>query len=181
MFGGRSGVAHAAKTYPTARIMVCDRDEVYGYQDGYESIKEPLLIAWSKDPKVPAGRNSAKAKSTASRVASNWQADVPVCVEGLVLSGETLFLAGSPRIDRNRVLDLLAKQTVDQYHADPRFRNAEDTITGKRGGVLYAVKKGNGTKLMQLELPSIPVFDGLVAADKCLYISMRNGVVMCLR
>ena len=52
MFGGRSGVAHAARTYPTARIMVCDEDKVYGYQDGYESVKEPLLMAWNKDAKV---------------------------------------------------------------------------------------------------------------------------------
>jgi hypothetical protein len=33
---------------------------------------------------------------------------------------------------------------------------------------------------MQVDLPSTPVFDGLIAADKRLYISMKNGAVMCL-
>jgi hypothetical protein len=111
---------------------------------------------------------------------SNWQANVPVCAEGLVLSGDMLFMAGSPRIDRSKIIELLAKQNVDRYNADPLFRNAEDTITGRTGGVLCAIKKDDGTKLMQIDLPSIPVFDGLIAADKRLYISMRNGVVICL-
>jgi outer membrane protein assembly factor BamB len=180
MFGGRAGVAHAARTYPTARIMVCDNDEVYGYQDGYESVSEPLLIAWNKDAKVITKKSNRKGKKASTRVISNWQADVPVCAEGLVLSGDILFMAGSPRIDRSQVLELLRKQNVDLYDADPRFRNAEDTITGEKGGVLFAAKKYDGTKLMQIELPSIPVFDGLIAADRRLYISMRDGVVICL-
>jgi len=178
MFGGRSGVAQAARTYPTARIMVCDTDEVYGYQDGYESVKEPLLIAWNKDAQVI--RKRSKGKKTITQVVSNWQAKVPVCAEGLVLSGDALFMAGSPRVDRGKVLELLVKQTVDRYDAAPLFSNAEDTITGKKGGVLCAVNKSDGMKLMQIDLPSIPVFDGLIAADKRLYISMRNGVVICL-
>jgi hypothetical protein len=181
MFGGRSGVAHAARTYPTGRIMVCDNDEVYGYQDGYESVNEPLLIAWNKDAKAITTKSDSKGKKSSTRVISNWQANVPVCVEGLVLSGDTLFMAGSPRIDRSNVLELLEKQNVDLYDADLRFRNAEDTITGRKGGVLYAAKKADGTKLMQIELASSPVFDGLIAANKRLYISMRNGVVICFK
>jgi hypothetical protein len=181
MFGGRSGVAHAARTYPTARIMVSDNDEVYGYQDGYESVKEPLLLAWNKDAEVITKKNNSQGKKkTVAQVISNWQTKVPVCVEGLVLSGDTLFMAGSPQIDRGGVLELLGMQNVDLYHADTRFRNAEDTITGEKGGVLCAAKKDDGTKRMQIELPSIPVFDGLIAADERLYISMRDGAVICL-
>lgn len=178
MFGGRSGVAHAARIYPTARIMVCEEDAVYGYQDGYESVREPRLIAWNKDAKVVT-KNSGSKGRRASQVSNNWQADVPVCVEGLVLSEDRLFMAGSPRIDRNPVRELLAKQNADRYDADPLFKSTEDTITGKKGGVLYGAKKENGARLMQIDLPSIPVFDGLIAADERLYISMRNGVVMC--
>jgi len=183
MFGGRRGVTTAVKTYPTARIMVCDENEVYGYQDGYESIKAPSLIGWNKDAEVIKKRTGTgkKRRVVSQRVASNWQAEVSVCAEGLVLSGDTLFMAGSARIDRGKVLELLQKQTVDRYDADPLFRDAEDTITGKKGGVLYAAKKSDGAKLMQVGLPSIPVFDGLIAADERLYVSMRNGVVMCLR
>ncbi len=182
MFGGRRGVAHAARTYPTARIMVCDRDQVFGYQDGYESVRNPFLRAWDKAAKVVKKTSTGKGKKrTYTKVISNWQAETPVCAEGLVLSGDTLFMAGSPVFDRGKVLELLKTQTVDRYDPDPLFKSVEDTIVGKKGGVLYAAAKADGTKLMQMALPSIPVFDGLVAADRRLYISMRNGVVMCLR
>jgi hypothetical protein len=160
--------------------MVCDSDKVYGYQDGYESVKEPVLMAWNKDAEVVTKKSDTKGERAIIRVISNWQVRVPVCAEGLVLSGDTLFMAGSPTIDRSKLLELLAKQNVDLYNADSRFRNAEDTITGKKGGILYAARKDDGTKLMQVELPSIPVFDGLIAADKRLYVSMKNGVVICL-
>ena len=115
------------------------------------------------------------------KVANNWRADVPVCAEGLVLCGDTLFMAGSPRVDRDKVVELLKAQNVDRYHADPLFKDAEDTITGRKGGILYAAKKDDGTKLSQMALPSIPVFDGLIAADERLYVSMRNGELMCLK
>ena len=178
MFGGRSGVAHAARIYPAARIMVCEGDEVYGYQDAYESVKAPRLIAWDKDAKVVTKKSGSKGNS-ASQVSNRWQADVPVCAEGLVLSGNTLFMAGSPRLDRDPLREFLGEQNADRHDADPRFTSAEDTITGKKGGVLYAARKEDGARLMQIGLPSIPVFDGLIAADERLYISMRSGVVMC--
>ncbi len=181
MFGGRSGVAQAAKTYPTARIMVCDGDQVYGYQDGYESIKTPQLMAWDKDAKVVTRKSTSNGKQVVQRrVTSNWQTSVPLCVEGLVLSGDTLFLAGSPAIDRDRVLQSLSRQNVDRYDAETVFRDAEDTITGKKGGVLCAVNRNDAAQLMQIELPSTPVFDGLVAAEQRLFVSLNSGAVLCL-
>jgi hypothetical protein len=90
-----------------------------------------------------------------------------------MLTGKTL-----PYTD-SKILELLKEQYVDLYDADPRFRNAEETITGEKGGVLCARRKDDGTNLMRIDLPSVPVFDGLIAADNHLYISMRNGVVMC--
>ena len=57
-------------------------------------------------------------KKAYNRLISNWQANVPVCVEGLVLSGDTLFMAGSPRIDRGMIYELLEKQKVDRFRAD---------------------------------------------------------------
>jgi hypothetical protein len=160
--------------------MVCDAREVYGYQDGYESVNEPLLIAWNKDAEVAGKQSKNRSRKATTGVVRNWQADVPVCVEGLVLTGNTLFMSGSPRIERSRVLERLARQNVDRYDADPIFRDAQDTITGAKGGVLYAVCKDDGRELMQIDLPSIPVFDGLIAADERLYISMRDGSVICL-
>jgi hypothetical protein len=99
----------------------------------------------------------------------------------MVLAGDTLFLAGSPKVDRKKSYELLHRQIVDRYHAAPTFKEIEDTITGKNGGILYAVNKGDGMKVMEMDLESIPVFDGLIAADHRLYLSLKNGEVMCLR
>jgi hypothetical protein len=46
--------------------------------------------------------------------------------------------------------------------------------------VLYALRKQDGRQLMELETESIPVFDGLIAADRRLYMATQDGAVICM-
>lgn len=177
MFSGRAGIAHAVGMYPTARIMVCGSEEVYGYQDGYEGIRQPALVASSKEPKVETiDRRGRKV----GRVLSRWTQDVPLHVHGLVLAGETLFMAGPPRIDEAKTRELLVTLTTDEYELPPVLREATETFMGKRGGLLCAVSRADGTKVMEMRLPSIPVFDGMIAAEGRLFLSLKGGSVVCL-
>ncbi|MGD2174374.1 MAG: PQQ-binding-like beta-propeller repeat protein [Candidatus Brocadiaceae bacterium] len=177
MFSGRAGIAHATRLYPTARIMVCGNEEIYGYQGGYEGIKEPALVASSKKPKLETVERRGK---KATRVLSRWTQDVPLHVHGLVLAAETLFMAGPPRIDEAKTRELLATLTMDEYHPPPVLRDATETFMGERGGLLCAVSTDDGAKVMEMRLPSIPVFDGMIAAQGRLYVALADGSVASL-
>ena len=96
------------------------------------------------------------------------------------MSGDVLFIAGSPAFDRDKILMYFGKQILDYYDARPPFKDAMAALAGKKGGVLYAVKKSDGSEVMSMTLPSIPVFDGLIAADRRLFVSMQNGKIVCL-
>ena len=86
----------------------------------------------------------------------------------MVLADETLFVAG-PTVESNRI----PQQPTD---ADP-FAEA---LEARRGGNLLAVSANNGKTLADYDLKSSPVFDGMATAYGRLYISMKDGSVLCL-
>ncbi|MHC4435409.1 MAG: hypothetical protein ACYTBS_26565, partial [Planctomycetota bacterium] len=49
-----------------------------------------------------------------------------------------------------------------------------------RGAALLALSASDGTELGQCSLDSTPVFDGVAAAYGRLYVSMKNGSLLCL-
>jgi hypothetical protein len=97
-----------------------------------------------------------------------------------VLAGDALFMAGPPRIDSATTRDLLATLTRDPYDPPPALREALESFSGVRGGLLCALRASDGEKIWQGELHSVPVFDGLIAAHGRLYISLQDGAVTSL-
>jgi hypothetical protein len=79
----------------------------------------------------------------------------------MLLSADTLFVAGWPD----------AVDPADPY-AGPQ---------GLSGGVLWSFNAATGEKLGKLDLDSPPRFDAMAAADGRLYLSTRNGTVLCMR
>lgn len=51
---------------------------------------------------------------------------------------------------------------------------------GRTRGLLWAVSPKDGRKIAEVELASPPVFDGLAVATRTLYVSTRDGHVLCL-
>lgn len=91
---------------------------------------------------------------------TKWIYRVPVQFQSMVLAGGTLFVAGWPDAD------------------DP-----QDPLGGyedRKGGLLWAVSPADGKKLAEYKLELPPVFDGLIAAGGRLYLSTRDGRVLCL-
>lgn len=95
-----------------------------------------------------------------------WQAKTPLIVRAMLLApdsdgGKTVFVAGP-------VEPKAGQSTLDPYE--------------NRGkGRLIALSAANGKKLLELELPAVPVFDGMAAADGGLFISLCNGEVISLK
>ncbi|MBT3381892.1 MAG: PQQ-binding-like beta-propeller repeat protein [Lentisphaerae bacterium] len=178
MFGGRAGVGLATTMYPHARIMVCDEDSVYGYQYGYERVRSPSFIASGKIPRIKTVKLK---KGTRKRIAYTWRATVPLHVNGLVLAGDTLFMAGPPEVDIKAAREVLNTVTTDNYDPPAPLREALDRFRGRQGGFLVSLNKDDGKKQLETKVDVIPVFDGLIAANGSLFLSSQDGLVVCFR
>jgi len=91
---------------------------------------------------------------------SQWLRKVPLRVVAMVVAGQTLFVAGPP--------DVVTP-------GDP-WAALED----RNGALLQAVSAADGNKLSEFKLDSPPVFDGMAAAYGRLYVSMKDGSLLCL-
>ncbi len=90
--------------------------------------------------------------------AKQWEKAVPMQVRAMVLAGDVLFVAG-----------LLANEI-----------DGPDGPDESRGAALIALSASDGTELGRRRLDSTPVFDGMAAAYGRLYISMKDGSLLCL-
>jgi hypothetical protein len=88
-----------------------------------------------------------------------WSVKIPVQARAMVLAGNTLFLAGPP--------DVIGQD--DPYAA----------FEGRMGGSLWAVSTTDGRKMAEYQIKSPPVFDGLIAAQKKLFLTTTDGCVSC--
>jgi len=89
-----------------------------------------------------------------------WMRWLPARIRAMVKAGDTLFVAGPPDVlDPN-----------DPYAA----------FEARKGAQLVAISAENGEKLAEYELESVPVWDGMAAANGRLYLTMKNGQVLCL-
>ncbi|MHC4496628.1 MAG: hypothetical protein ACYSYM_12495, partial [Planctomycetota bacterium] len=81
-------------------------------------------------------------------------------------------------------LDIIDEDQAVKGTADPviRVKLAEQdaAFEGRRGGLLQVVSATDGGKLAELSLESAPVWDGMAAAYGQVYLSLKNGKIMCL-
>jgi len=90
-----------------------------------------------------------------------WSRGIPFLVRAMVLAGDTLAVAGPPSV----------------------WPGPEGTemLEGKRGGLLLLLSASEGKELFQLDLPSPPEFDGMIAAGGRIYLSAEDGKVYCYK
>ncbi len=203
---GWGGWPRAGRYVPSGRIMVCDESSVYSFGRKPEylcqsSVLEYQLYAADKQIKAESiqrvvaaerqmnasseKRNSSVADrgvrksfplSARSAVSFNWLDDAPpLHVRAMVLADKTLFIAGPPDvIDEEEAFynpndeGVLAK--LDKQSA---------ALEGQSGALLLAVSASDGKKLAEYKLDSPPVFDGMAAANKRLYLATKNGKILC--
>ncbi|GAG28449.1 unnamed protein product, partial [marine sediment metagenome] len=105
---------------------------------------------------INPGKNEYKLFTTDGR---EWSHQLPLRVRAMVVAGSTLFTAGIPDV-------------VDEKDYWAAF-------DGKKGGELWAFSTADGTKLHSLKLESVPVFDGMAAAGGRLYLTTKDGKILC--
>ena len=52
-------------------------------------------------------------------------------------------------------------------------------MLGKKGALLWAVATADGKKLAEYKLDSVPVFNGMAAANGRLYLVTKDGKILC--
>jgi len=164
-------IAHRASK--TGQLLVVGPEKTYAVQ-AYPSrnLQSPLFtpgaggyLLFSDDndnePVIPDyTRGVPKGIGFTRRQPPVWHNWVPVRIRAMVLAGETLFVTGPPDV-------------IDPDEPMAAFE-------GDKGGLLWAVSASDGKKLAEYKLESPPVFDGIIAASERLFISTRDGRLLCM-
>jgi hypothetical protein len=192
---------------PSGRLIALDGNTVYGYGRKPEFLSESIveeyqLYAAAKSSNFQdiwhiiqnRGQGSSAFDPSFMNYAGDWKLrqGIPIAdqtavdyqwkmdkpelqARAMVLAGDSLFVAGPPDVvdeedaffalDDEDVLALLAEQSA--------------ILEGKDGALLWAVSAQTGEKLAEYQLESLPVWDGLVAADGNLYLTTMNGEATC--
>jgi len=184
---------------PAGRIMAMSDDTVFGYgRDKYpggmsgqirggepyrifaaeKKMSQPLP-SYRKDQHLRGARSGRALKlKTTKRDRMHgapslhkylWSKPMPIFVRALVLTDKTLVIAGppEPKEARSSQLKLKAPEKI------------ESAYRGEKGAALRLVSTIDGETLSEHKLKSSPVFDGMIAADKKIYISLQDGSIAC--
>jgi hypothetical protein len=69
---------------------------------------------------------------------------------------------------------------INEPQARRDLLEQEAAFKGEKGAVLSAVSVADGTELAQYDLESPPVFDGMAAASRRLYLVTLDGRLVCM-
>jgi hypothetical protein len=204
---GYGGWFQPANYAPAGRLMAFDDKLVYGFDRKPEamcnaSVYEYFLYGADKQgaadriervQKATGKINAASSKRSA--VSSDWatrrkfsiselsaagykwaEGDMPLQARGMVLAAGALFVAGPP--------DLVNEEQAFKNQDDPAIKaklvEQAAALEGKRGALLWVFSAADGRKLAAWQLDSMPVFDGMAAANGKLFFASVDGKVVCL-
>jgi len=182
---GWGGWANAAKSAPFGRILSFDQTRVWGYgrktiSSGATGHKADAYHLFCKtrpatppehvqEPERKGGRKKEAREQAASAPTEVWSVESSPIVRAMVLASDKLVIAGPP----------------DAGQKDPKllaYLNEAEALAafnGAQGVLLQVLSAADGKKLSEQRLSSMPIFDGMSAANGRLYISLKDGTVEC--
>ena len=137
-----------------ARLLVHDNRQVFGARmfDSLQGLNPNVYF-------VPGAKGYLLFASDVRAGRNNWSQRIPVRVRAMVAAQDVLFVAGPPDV-------------VDPL--DPL-----GAFEGRKGGVLMSVDTADGKTLWETTLPDPPVFNGMAAARRRLYVTTTAGEILC--
>jgi outer membrane protein assembly factor BamB len=148
-------------------MLAMDTDAVYGIDTyrhyGWKSNAKPKFYPGKRASMLFASSERdvrTKTGGTAKRQTRIWAVPLPILAKAMAVGPEKVCVAG-------------VRDIVDD--SDPWTH-----IHGKMGAKLLVYSKADGTPQSEFELASPPVFDGMAAAHGSLFVSCRDGSVICL-
>jgi outer membrane protein assembly factor BamB len=157
---GYGGWGAAGNTHISGRALVRNEDRAFGFGRKSYTItgshlglqSEYHLFAADIELIQPAKKRKKPGKT---QVKYLWSKAIPLYPRGMLLAGETLFLAGPSEI------------------GDFAARVPEGEIW------LWAVSTEDGTRLAQYKLKAAPVYDSFAASQGNLYFTTVDGRIVC--
>ncbi|MDP6636520.1 MAG: PQQ-binding-like beta-propeller repeat protein [Phycisphaerae bacterium] len=202
---GWGAYAGTRRRAPCGRIMSFDDKRIYGFRSDplgnmlhprtsyklFCADKEPpqAVIAKPIPAPAPKARQKGKAKGKKPRkprvrrprggIKHHWQVETPgLLVNAMVLGKGKLVLAGPPDLaDETKMLGHLPGADDD---SNRQVQAQAEAWMGKRGGLLRVVSCETGEKLSECKLDSVPLFDGMSAAEGKLFIVTLDGNIVCI-
>jgi hypothetical protein len=177
---GWGGWNRAGNQSPSGRLLVMTDETVYGFGRNVKPSgnagqwRTGEFYHYFAAPKRPAPAAQPRAKPVAAqpkgakpvkkrrpkpgpKVVFDWSQKADLQARALVLAGDTLFAAGP----------------LGEAHLSLA------AYKGEEGVRLRAMSTDDGQMLSDLEIPSLPVHDGLAAAGGKLYLSTKDGRITC--
>jgi len=192
-----------AKHAPSGRILSFDENTIYGFARKPQFLAQSPTIEYQlyKADRCPAADGPARVQETASEhrkhewnqtqwlsrgrlykpeqltaLGYHWiKPDMPIHVRAMVLTKDILFVAGSPDV----IDEVELWQRPDDVELKRKLAEQTEAWKGHRGGSLWAVSVADGSRLASIDLEAPPVFDGMIAAENKLFLSLMNGQVLC--
>jgi len=174
---GAGGYHRAGRFAPAGRIMAFDDSRIYGYG------RLPVYYKWSTPLEYELFSVEKYPKSQS--IEYHWTGNaLPMLVRAMVLADRTLFIAGPPDVvDEEEAFDFWSADPNDPgTDANIPYKLAEQdaALAGERGALLWAVCTADGNSIARHHIEALPVWDGMVAANGRIYLSLENGKVVCL-
>ncbi len=133
---------------------------------------------WHTEWATAAGHSNLAWNQKKPDLPSRWKSKIELLARGMVLSGKILFVAGPPDLfgtapgDNPHVYDLSSSKSLQAQR---------EALAGKKGSILWAVSAETGEKLSEYRFEDQPAWDGLIASNKRLYMTMEDGTVICMK
>ncbi|MDP6634485.1 MAG: PQQ-binding-like beta-propeller repeat protein [Phycisphaerae bacterium] len=201
---GHNGWFRAGRFAPAGRMLVFDKDSVFGYG------RKPNMYVWSSalEYQLYSAERDVKPEAIKRVVATNrrqegkqghiitfdrkmygahplpdisaidfkWRKEnPPIQARAMALAGKTLLVAGP--------VDVVDEEEVfsNPFDKDLAVKAGKqvDGLKGKGAAMLLSVSAESGKKLGELKLDASPVFDGLATDGGKLFIVTMDGSVMC--
>jgi outer membrane protein assembly factor BamB len=193
----------AAKYAPAGRILCFDENEIFGFARKPQFLAQSPTIEYQlyKADKRPDVGGAERVREVASEHTDrewnqtqwlsrgevyepsqltalnyHWRLeDLPFQVRAMVLTENAICVAGPP--------DVLDEVALWRNPSDPSHQSAlreqAEALAGLQGGTLQILDRENGRTLASVDLESPPIFDGMIAVDGKLLLTLMNGKVVC--
>ena len=165
---GAGGYHRAGAYAPAGKMMVFDDDKVYAYG------RQPQYWKWTTP--IEYQLFAAEKYPESETITYHWvDTATSIFVQAMVLADKVLFTAGPE--------DILDDHYTYDHREEPaiqvEFEEQAEIFNDEQGGLLRAVLTNDGRQMAQYTLESMPVWDGMVAANNKLYLALKNGSVIC--
>ena len=171
---------------PDGRSLVTDDSTVYSYglkpkyHTWSSTFNDYMLFSVNKKIEtVPItgptifGRKTGR--TPRQHLKYNWTAEVPFYARAMIKAADKLIVCGPEKIiDEKGVVPRWPGESVLE-----ELKEQDAILDGRRGSMLWVFNAVDGSVIEKHELPGLPIWEGIAAADRCLFLATTEGVV-CL-